>query len=180
MNVTDKHCVYLCCEEIKSNVKNKSAGITAVGSSVQLDQVALLNQNLVAIIWMISKTDSSKRQKTIGDIPVVPAIAAIVCQDRASDYTRDGGWCYLPPTASFDVKACPEGNFDRLVKNVCPIKVSSVNIQHVNIRSRDLRRIKSVDYSSLTTTIEIDNHADTCVVGMNTLIIHDYDQPVSV
>ena len=32
-----------------------------------------------------------------------------------------------------------------------------------------------VDYQS-----ELDNHADTCVVGDNALITHDFDRPVSV
>ena len=91
MNAVDKHCVYLCREEIKSNVKNKSAGISAVSSSVQPDQVALLNQNLIALTGMISQIDSSKHQKTLGDVPVVPAIATLVRQGKVSDYTGAEG-----------------------------------------------------------------------------------------
>ena len=91
MNATDKHCVYLCREEIKANIKNKTAGIAAVGSSIQPDQVALLNQNLMALTGMISQIDSSKRQKTLGEVPAVPAIASLVRQGRASDYIGEGG-----------------------------------------------------------------------------------------
>ena len=29
-------------------------------------------------------------------------------------------------------------------------------------------------------TLELDSHADTCCVGMNALVIHDYERPVSV
>jgi hypothetical protein len=30
------------------------------------------------------------------------------------------------------------------------------------------------------TTLELDSHADTCVLGCNALILHDYLRPVSV
>ena len=44
-----------------------------------------------------------------------------------------------------------------------------------------MRQIKSLGLTaSNETTLEIDNHADTCVVGKQALIIYDYERPVSV
>ena len=44
-----------------------------------------------------------------------------------------------------------------------------------------MRLIKSLGLTaSNETTLEIDNHADTCVVGKQALIIYDYEPPVSV
>ena len=91
MNAVNKHYVYLCHKEIKANIKNKTDGVADVSYSVPHDQMALLNQNLVALTWMISQIDSSKRQKTRGDVPVVPDIAALVRQGRVSDYTGEEG-----------------------------------------------------------------------------------------
>jgi hypothetical protein len=45
------------------------------------------------------------------------------------------------------------------------------------------RIVKDVGYkieSNYETTLELDSHADTCVLGHDALIILDYDQPVSV
>ena len=59
--------------------------------------------------------------------------------------------------------------------------LSATSIRYVNIRPRDLRLIKSIGLKlSDDTTLEIDNHADTCVVGKHSLVIYDYEQPVSI
>jgi hypothetical protein len=45
------------------------------------------------------------------------------------------------------------------------------------------RIVKDVGYileSNYETTLELDSHANTCVLGHNALIILDYQQPVSV
>jgi hypothetical protein len=34
--------------------------------------------------------------------------------------------------------------------------------------------------SEFETTLELDSHADTCVLGRDALIIYDYDRPVEV
>jgi len=59
--------------------------------------------------------------------------------------------------------------------------LSATSIRYVNIRPRDLRLIKSIGLKpSDDTTLELDNHADTCVVGKHSLVIYDYERPVSV
>jgi hypothetical protein len=43
--------------------------------------------------------------------------------------------------------------------------------------------VKDVDYtleSNYETTLELDSHADTCVLGRDALVILDFNQPVSV
>ena len=42
------------------------------------------------------------------------------------------------------------------------------------------RWIRTVAGQSSDVTLELDSHADTCCVGMNALIIYDYDRPVTV
>ena len=45
------------------------------------------------------------------------------------------------------------------------------------------RIVKDVSYkleSDYKTTLELDSHADTCVLGRDALIILDYQQPVSI
>ena len=59
--------------------------------------------------------------------------------------------------------------------------LSSISVRNVNIRPLDMRQIKTLGLiASNETTLEIDNHADTCVVGKQALIIYDYERPVSV
>ena len=57
----------------------------------------------------------------------------------------------------------------------------STSVRNVNIRPHNMRLIKSLGLTaSNETTLEIDNHADTCVIGKQALIIYDYERPVSV
>ena len=57
----------------------------------------------------------------------------------------------------------------------------STSVRFVNIRLHDMRLIKSLGLTaSNNTTLEIENHADTRVVGKQALIIYDYERPVSV
>ena len=58
--------------------------------------------------------------------------------------------------------------------------MSATSVRYVNIRPRDLRLIKSIGFrASDDTTLEIDNHANTCVVGKHALGIYKYERPVS-
>ena len=50
----------------------------------------------------------------------------------------------------------------------------------MNIRPSNLRQLNSINESSGLSTLELDNHADTCVVGADALIIHNYMGPVAV
>ena len=58
--------------------------------------------------------------------------------------------------------------------------LSSISVRKLNLGPRDMRQINSINESSGLSTLELDNHADTCVVGHNALIIHDYMMPVAV
>ena len=57
----------------------------------------------------------------------------------------------------------------------------SISVRNVNIRPHDMRLIKSLGLTaSNKTALEIDNHADTYVIGKQALIIYDNERPVSV
>ena len=59
--------------------------------------------------------------------------------------------------------------------------LSSTSVRNVDIRPHDMWLIKFLGLTaSNEITLEIDNHADTCVVGKQALIIYDYERPVSV
>ena len=59
--------------------------------------------------------------------------------------------------------------------------LSSASVRNVNIRPHDMRLIKSLGLTaSNETTLDIGNHADTCVVGKQALLIYKYERPVSV
>ena len=59
--------------------------------------------------------------------------------------------------------------------------ISSTSVRCVNIRSHDMRLIKSLGLTaSNKITLEIENYADTCVVGKQALLIYNYERPVSV
>ena len=57
------------------------------------------------------------------------------------------------------------------------IDICVTSVWHVDLRARTNYGAAS---RSSEVTLELDSHADTCCVGMNALIIHDYDRPVSV
>ena len=40
-------------------------------------------------------------------------------------------------------------------------------------------RISSMYYNDIESTFEFDTHADTCCIGRHTLILNDYDKPVT-
>ena len=47
--------------------------------------------------------------------------------------------------------------------------------------NRKITDVTSNKYDSLgETTLELDSHADTCVLGRDALIIHNYSRPVEV
>ena len=41
-------------------------------------------------------------------------------------------------------------------------------------------RLSSIDTNSKETSLELDSHADTCVLGKHCLVISNYDRPVTV
>ena len=58
----------------------------------------------------------------------------------------------------------------------CDVGLSVTTVRNVCLPSGML----SIAGRGNQVTLELDSHADTCCVGMNALIIHDYDRPVSV
>ncbi len=59
--------------------------------------------------------------------------------------------------------------------------IETLRIIRLNLDQQ--RIVKDISYkleSNCATTLELDSHADTCVLGRDALIILDYQQPVSV
>ena len=54
-----------------------------------------------------------------------------------------------------------------------------VSYVHLGLTKTDCLGLTETDYIA-ETTLELDSHADTCVLGRHALIILDYDRPVSV
>jgi hypothetical protein len=54
-------------------------------------------------------------------------------------------------------------------------------IRTIRLTTRKITNVTSNDYNVLgETTLELDSHADTCVLGRDALIVSNYDQPVEV
>ena len=67
-----------------------------------------------------------------------------------------------------------------VTKLVSSAGLSSISVRRLNLKARDMRQINSINESPGLSTLELDNHADTCVVGRDALVTHDYMRPVAV
>ena len=54
------------------------------------------------------------------------------------------------------------------------------SVQNVTLTQSRIRMLSYLSSNDIDTSLELDSHADTCVIGKDCLILNDYERPVTV
>ena len=63
-----------------------------------------------------------------------------------------------------------------MIRNLAPVS----SVQNVTLTQSSIRMLSYLASNDLDTSLELDYHADTCVIGKDCLILNDYERPVTV
>ena len=64
---------------------------------------------------------------------------------------------------------------DNLTITLAPVR----SVRHVNLNQPSMQ-MHSMYSNDIESTLECDTYTDTCCIGRHTLILNDYDRPVTV